>query len=135
MSKNRTSWKKGQSGNPSGRPSQNRERLRERLTEHSDEIIDKTVALALAGDTVALRLVLERLVPTLKPGQAPAPIEGLPQDGTLQQRANAILKEVAEGRISVDDGAQMIRALGSVVRVAEYEDLARRVHELEEQKL
>jgi hypothetical protein len=134
MTKNRTSWKKGQSGNPSGRPPQGREELRERLAQRSDEVINKTVELALEGDTTALRLVLERLVPPMKASQAPARIEGMLPEGTLRERAEAILQQVAEGRLSVNDGTEMIRALGSVVRVAEYEDLDRRVQELEEQR-
>lgn len=134
MTKNRTSFKKGQSGNPSGRPSQGREQLRERLAERSDEVISKTVELALEGDTTALRLVLERLVPPMKSTQPPAAIEGVQPNGTLRERAEAILQQVTEGRLSVNDGAEMIRALGSVVRVAEYDDLARRVQELEDHK-
>jgi hypothetical protein len=134
MTKNRTSWRKGQSGNPSGRPPQGREDLRARLAQRSDEVINKTVELALEGDTTALRLVLERLVPPMKASQAAAPIQGVTPNGTLRERAEAILQQVTDGRLSVNEGAEMIRALGSIVRVAEYEDLARRVQELEEQR-
>ncbi len=64
MPKTKTSFQPGQSGNPAGRPNGSRNKaslavdalLAEALTR-------KAIELALAGDTVALRLCMERICP------------------------------------------------------------------------
>jgi hypothetical protein len=59
-------WRKGQSGNPNGRPLGSRHRatvLAESLLDgQTAELIQKTIDLALAGDPVALRLCVERVI-------------------------------------------------------------------------
>lgn len=59
-----------QSGNPIGRPKgivDKRAKFRSLLEEHAEEIIGKLVALAKIGDSTALRLCIERLLPRVKP--------------------------------------------------------------------
>ncbi len=59
-------FKKGQSGNPNGRPLgclNKRTQLAALLEPHAEALISKAVELALGGDTNALRLCIERLLP------------------------------------------------------------------------
>ena len=63
-----TIFKSGVSGNPAGRPkgSLNKKTQLIKLMEaHAEALISKTIDLALAGDTVALRLCIERLIPKI----------------------------------------------------------------------
>ncbi len=62
-------WKPGQSGNPQGRPPGSKnaatrvtaaERL---LNDQAEALAQKAIDLALAGDTVALGMCLERVIP------------------------------------------------------------------------
>ena len=56
----------GKSGNPAGRPKgiiDKRVKLRGILEDHAEEIIAKLVQLAKLGDSNALRLCVERLLP------------------------------------------------------------------------
>lgn len=61
-------FKPGISGNPVGRPKgcTRRTELYNMCRDNADAIIDTTIRLALSGDTVALKLCLERILPKLK---------------------------------------------------------------------
>ena len=60
-------WRKGVSGNPAGRPRGSRNRatlaMEALLEEGAAQLIHKAMTMALAGDTAALRLCLERILP------------------------------------------------------------------------
>ena len=59
-------FQKGVSGNPKGKKPgtlNKRTELAKRIESHADALIDKVVELALSGDSAALRLCIERLVP------------------------------------------------------------------------
>jgi hypothetical protein len=61
-------FKPGISGNPSGKPKgslNKRTQLATLIESRAEELINKTIELALVGDTVALRLCVERLIPKI----------------------------------------------------------------------
>src|SRR5262245_20391108 len=66
----RTSWVKGQCGNPNGRPKGTRNRatmlVQGMFGEHAKEVCDAVVKKALKGDMIAARIVVERIMPPLK---------------------------------------------------------------------
>ena len=84
-------WKAGQSGNPKGRPAGAGEiaKLRVGIAAHVPAIIATLTAAALAGDVSAARLLLERVIPSLKPAEEAAPVN-LP-DGTLTEQGRAVV--------------------------------------------
>ena len=128
-------FRPGQSGNPAGRPRRGTataEILRGRLAEQAGEVLERVVYAALAGDLQAARLVLERILPPLRP-QA-APVEGLALAGasTLTEKATAILAAAGAGEIAPDVAAHLLAALGGVARITEVEELRRRIEALEE---
>ena len=81
-------WQTGQSGNPSGRkPGSGKiDKLRAALGKELPEVLDALVAQAKAGDTAAIRLILERTVPALRPVDAPT-VLNLPAEGGLAEQA------------------------------------------------
>ncbi|MBF0583719.1 MAG: hypothetical protein HQL80_05725 [Magnetococcales bacterium] len=122
----------GVSGNPKGRPRGNsvRTSLRAMLEDQGTALVEQAVTLALEGDSVALRLCLERILPAVRPVEQSAPFT-LP-DGTLTEQGKAVLVAMADGLLSPGQGAQLLSAISTLARVVEVDDLTRRIGILEE---
>jgi hypothetical protein len=133
-------FKKGQSGNPAGK----RPGTRNRATQAVQALLDgevealtrKAVDLALAGDTTALRLCLERLCPPAreKPISPALPLPNNLTAERLPQALEIIVKAVASGDLLPGEGQTltgMLNALGKALEIAELE---KRVAALESRK-
>lgn len=128
-----TAWKPGQSGNPDGRPKgiPNPQAKLRRMID-AGKIVKKLQEAALAGDVQAARTLLERALPVHKASAAPVEVPGMADAPDLTGKAQAVLVAVAEGSIPPDMGAQLVTAIGTVARVAEIDELQRRIAALEE---
>ena len=97
-------FRPGQSGNPAGRPRGSRNRstiAAESLLEGEAEALTrKAVELALAGDTTALRLCIERLVPPRKDRLIEFAVPTITSAHDAAKAISAVLAAVAEGRIT-----------------------------------
>lgn len=124
-------WQPGTSGNPSGRRPGTGEvaRLRAAIAEHTPEIIARLVEAAKSGDVAASRLLLERCVPPVKAEESPQAFDLAP--GTLTERGTRILEAVAAGTLPASTGASLLGAVGTLARVAEVDELTRRIEALE----
>lgn len=129
----KTKWKPGQSGNPRGRVpgSAKVAPMREAIAQHVPGIVAKLLAQALEGDTQAARLLLERVLPPLKPQEQVQPLT-LP-DGSLTDQGRAVLAAVAAGELAPATGAALVAAVGQLARVVEIDELQRRIERLEDQ--
>ena len=126
-------WRKGQSGNPKGRPPGVGEvaRLRAAIAEHVPTIITRLVERAtMEGDTQAARLLLERVLPPVKPVALPEPLP-VPATGSLAERAEAVLAAMAAGQASADAAEAALAGLVAVARLRTIDDLERRISALE----
>ena len=125
-------WNPGQSGNPKGRPAGTGEvaKLRAAIADRVPELLAAMMARALDGDVGAARLLLERAIAPLKAAEQSQALS-LP-DGTLTQQGRAVLASVAAGELAPGQGAALLGAIGTLARVAEIDELARRVEVLEE---
>ena len=125
-------WKPGQSGNPKGRPPGVGEigKMRAAIAGNVPAILESLTTAALAGDVQAARLLLERALPPIKPVEQSQPLS-LP-DGTLTDQGRAVLAAVAVGELAPGQGAALLGAIGTLARVAEIDELARRIEVLEE---
>jgi hypothetical protein len=127
-------FRPGQSGNPKGKPKGARHKAtlaaQALLEGESEALTRKAVELAKAGDTVALRLCLERIVPSLK---AVAPRVAVDAGGanSLTGQARALVAAALAGEVAPDVAAGLIGALGTTARVEEVESLRERLEALE----
>lgn len=120
----------GKSGNPGGRVARENKQLREKLQRDGGQVIDVVLAEALKGDMAACRLILDRLVPALKPTAAPVSID-LPEQAGIAGTARAFIVAAASGAMPADIAAQMVTAVASLARIVEIDDLAKRLDALE----
>ncbi len=107
----------GQSGNPNGRPKgivDKRIKLRELLESHADEIIEKLIELAKAGDSNALRLCIERLLPRVKPDESVTfelPEGRLDTGDNMLQITHDLTAAVASGHFSLREAFKFFNFL------------------------
>lgn len=118
------------SPNPGGRTA-NVRRVRELLEPKRDALVAKAIKLALAGDTTALRVCLDRLTGTPKPESEAVTIPGLADATTLTAKANCILAATANGSISPDVAKSLLGALADYAKALEVDELQARIAMLE----
>ena len=127
---------KGDSGNPSGRPrgSPNKATLlmAALLEGESEQLIRKVIELAKTGDTHALRLCLDRLMP---PGKDRLvhfdlpPIRGLVD---ISLAMASMITAISEGQLTVQEGEILSRIFAEHSKVLTAEDVERRLQKLEQ---
>lgn len=128
-------WKPGQSGNPRGRPKGSglSAKLRKAIEQDAPDILTAVIAQAKAGDMQAAKVLLDRVVPALKPQAQTVTVPGMEDAQGLADKALAALSAAAGGDIPADTAAQLVQAIGTVGRVVEIDDLERRIAALEKQ--
>lgn len=97
----------------------------------AEAIVERLQEAALAGDIPAARTLLERALPVYRSSAEPVELPELTAATDLTDKARAVLAAVADGRVPPDLGAQLVSAIGSVARVAEVDELLRRIAVLE----
>jgi hypothetical protein len=101
------------------------------LEGEAEALTRKAVEMALAGDTTALRLCLERLCPPCRerPVAFDLPVLAKAEDGP--KAIGAIIAAVAGGEITPKEGQALTAMLETRRRAIETEDLERRITDLE----
>ena len=127
-------FKKGQSGNPTGRPkgTGTAAKMRALLEPHAPMLVEKAVQLALDGDTAALRICVDRLIPAMKPRDEPIMLEGL--EGSLTEQGQTVITGMSKGCITSGDASDILRALASQARIKEVDELEQRIEVLEDRQ-
>ena len=123
-----------QPGNP-GRPKGARHRttlaIEALLEGEHTKLTRKAIEMALQGDTIALRLCLERLAPARK--DSPVRLE-LPPVRTAKEAvaaSTALLESVAAGEVTPDEAGRVMTLLTAHKALIETCDIETRLTELE----
>jgi hypothetical protein len=136
--KHKGRFARGTSGNPSGRPPGSRNQstlLMEALLEgEAERLTRKAVELALAGDTQAMRLCLDRLMP---PGRDRVVFFEFPPIHNLDipQAMMSIMVAISEGKLTPPEGEQLSRILSDYAKAMTTQDVERRLQKLEKARL
>jgi hypothetical protein len=131
-------FRRGMSGNPAGRPLGARHKATVAaellLDGEAEALTRKAVELALAGDTTALRLCLDRILPPLRerPMRLSLPLLSTPGDaaGAMAVITNA----VAEGMITLGEAAELAKLVQSFIAAIEVNEFDQRLRALEEKR-
>jgi hypothetical protein len=104
--------------------------MRAALATDLNKIIETLRTQALAGDAQAIRIILDRVLPSLRPVDMPTTLN-LPADATLADQARAVMSAAADGDLAPSQAAQVISALGGVAKIIEATELMARIEALE----
>lgn len=125
----------GKSGNPKGRPKGSRNKasiaVDDLLEGQADKITQKALEMALNGDTVALRICMERICPPRK--ERPINID-MPLLKTAADTVSAmahLIEQVCAGDITPEEAAKVGSLIEGQRRLFETEELERRIQLLE----
>jgi Family of unknown function (DUF5681) len=127
---------RGRSGNPQGRPRGARNAatvLAEQLLEGETEaLIRKLIEKAKRGDTAALRLCIDRIVPPRRERPVNLNLPRLASVHDASSAIAAITSAVVNGEIGTTEAADLVKIIEGFVRAVEATDLQTRLLSLEQ---
>lgn len=133
--KQRHGFRKGQSGNPRGKPPGTRNVALRALdalgTEAAQGLLQSVIAKAMSGDTVAARIILDRVWPVRKSRPI---ILDLPPITTAADTVRAmagILAATASGQLTPDEASALTGIIEAQRKAIELGEIERRLSELE----
>ena len=128
-------WRKGTSGNPTGRPTGSRNQstvfFQELLSGQGEALIQKGIELSLKGDTRALSICWDRLLPARKERTIELTLPSVTEAKSVSAALASVVTAVAEGSITPGEAESLARVLETQMRAVEFEALLQRVAELE----
>jgi hypothetical protein len=128
---------KGNSANPAGKPKGTLHRTTRAVLEmmqgEAEAITRKAIDLALAGDSVAMRLVMERLISPVRERPVNLAMPKISAASDLIDAAAALIDAAASGEITPGEAASLSQLVGNVAKAVETFELAVRMTKLEEQ--
>ncbi|MGY2052279.1 DUF5681 domain-containing protein [Methylobacterium sp. JK268] len=128
-------FQKGKSGNPAGRPKGARHKttiaMEALLAGEAEGLTRTAIELANSGDTTALRLCLDRLLPVRKDRPVPFALPPIEGSADVTRATAALLEAVARGDLTPSEAAELGKIVEVHVRAIETRDFAARLDALE----
>lgn len=123
-----------QPGNP-GRPKGARNRttlaLEALLDGEAEAITRKAVAMALTGDTTAMRLVMDRIMPPRKDRPVLFAMPKLETAADAVKASAALVDAVAAGDITPAEAGELAKLVDGFTKAVELHDIQQRLEKLE----
>lgn len=129
----------GSSGNPAGRPRGSRNRTTQLcadlLSAEAPAIFERLVKMARKGDSVALKLCVDRLLPVRAARDRTVELDlpAVRRAGDLVDAARVVIQEAAAGNITLSEARDLAALLSAERALIETTDLAVRIEALEGQ--
>ncbi len=128
-------WQKGQSGNPRGcaRGSRHKATIAAEvlLDGEAGALTRKAIEMALGGDTTALRLCIDRILPPRKDRPISFAMPEIASADDAAKVVSSILAAVASGCITLDEALDVTRLVETFTKVLESAEFEKRLEALE----
>lgn len=129
-------WRKGVSGNPAGPATGTRNRATKAaealLDGDAERLTRKAVEMALEGDTTALRLCMERILPARKDRPVAVALPPMERAGDVVAGHAALAEAVAAGELTPSEATDLARVLEGYGKALELNEIESRLQELEQ---
>ena len=121
----------GNSGRPKGSRNKATIAIESLLEGRSEALTQIAISKALDGDTVALRLCLDRIAPPMKDKPVFFPLPQMQDAMDASQAAGSVLSAVSEGTLTPIEGSRVMGLIDSYRRTLELTDIEFRIKALE----
>lgn len=121
----------GNSGRPLGARNKATVVAAKLLEGEAEAITRKAIEQALAGDPVALRLCLERILPRIKERTIELKLPKMESACDANEAAATVIERVCAGALCPSEGAQCMGMIETFRRTLETSELERRIEALE----
>jgi len=121
----------GNAGKPKGARSRITKAMQDLLDGESEALTRKAVELALAGDPVALRLCLDRLLPVLRERPVSVALPPMSTSKDAVAGSAALIEAVAAGEIAPGEARELGRLIELHLKAVEVHELETRLAALE----
>jgi len=107
------------SGRPTGSRNKTTQAAQGLLSEYAEPVTKKCLTMAMHGDSTAMRLVMERILPARRSAPLQFKLPKMESLSDIPKGAQAILTAVAKGRLTMDEGDRLMALLERYGRVLE----------------
>jgi len=129
-------FKRGRSGNPAGKPLGTRNRatiLAENMLDNEAEsLVRKLIELANSGDSAALRLCVDRLIPPRRDRPMRLKLPPLRTAADAARAMAAVIAALTRGELSASEAADVVTLVDRFVQIIDRGEFERRLAKLEE---
>lgn len=101
--------------------------LQELLGAHAEALVSKCVVSALQGDSSAMRLCMERLLPPLRNSPVQLPLPAVVNAVGVGKAMEHLVASVAQGQIAPDDAEKLAKVLEIRASQLRKEDVERQI--------
>ena len=122
----------GNAGKPRGTRHKATQAVLALLEGEAEALSRKAIEMALQGDSVALRLCLDRIAPPRKDNPVCFPLPHMAIAHDAAQAAGAVLEALSMGELTPTEGAQVMGLVDAFRRTLEVTELEARVAALED---
>jgi hypothetical protein len=121
----------GNAGRPRGSRNKATIAIESLLEGQSEALTQAAISKALDGDSVALRLCLDRIAPPMKDKPVVFPFPQMQDAMDASQAAGSVLSAVSEGTLTPIEGSRVMGLIDSYRRTLELADIEKRLQSLE----
>jgi hypothetical protein len=121
----------GNVGRPKGSRNKTTIAIESLLEGQAEALTQTAISKALEGDSIALRLCMDRIAPPMKDKPVVFPLPRMHGAVDASEAAGSVLRAVSDGSLTPIDGTRVMGLIDSYRRTLELTDIEQRLHALE----